>query len=301
MKIAVCFSGQFRTAKDCAPNLKRFFSSDKHEIDFFIHTWGNTSYKNFNCTNIYPQRDRFITDDEINFLKETYNPKAIKIESHSQYIKKFVEKGFGSGLELWYSFYRSIILKKWYERKHNFKYDVVIKIRLDCMFRCFDFDEQMEHILKHPNNTIATHFRYDLNWKNILNTISANDICFVGNSKTMDEYANFFVDKKAYDKLNGPLNCGNDGYGYTQFMHTFYKNIETTRMLSEPFVLRDAYKYLAKEVLDEDSLKKIEELDGFYYTNYKSELDKELYIHTLSKNYNLDLDNFDKKVYLNEN
>lgn len=300
MKIAVCFSGQFRTAKECAPNLKKFLSSNKHEIDFFIHTWDNTSYKNFNGTNVFPQKDRDITEKEIEFLKKTYNPKFIKVESYSTYLEKFVNKGFGAGLELWYSFYKSIILKKWYERKHNFKYDIVIKIRLDCMFKYFDLNEEIKHILKHSTNTIATHFQYDLNWKNILNTISANDICFISNSYVMDKYSNFFVDKRTYDKLNDPLNCDNDGYGYTQFMHTFYKNIETTHMLSEPFVLRDAYKQLAKEELNDTILSKIEELDGFYYTYYKTEPDKKLYIHTLSNEYNSDLDNFDKKIYLNE-
>ena len=52
MKIAVCFSGQFRTAIECAPNLKKFFSSKTHDIDFFIHIWDVTSCKNFNATTI---------------------------------------------------------------------------------------------------------------------------------------------------------------------------------------------------------------------------------------------------------
>ena len=102
MKVAVCFSGQIRTALECAPNLKRYFSSDKHEIDFFIHTWDNTSYKNFNGANIYPQKDRFITKQEVEFLKQTYNPKAIKIESHSEYLKKFVEKGWDEEKQMYY-------------------------------------------------------------------------------------------------------------------------------------------------------------------------------------------------------
>ena len=301
MKVAVCFSGQIRTALECAPNLKRYFSSDKHEIDFFIHTWDNTSYKNFNGTNIYPQKDRFITKQEVEFLKQTYNPKAIKIESHSEYLKKFVEKGFGSGLELWYSFYKSIILKKWYERKYNFKYDIVIKVRLDCMFREFDLDKQIEYIIKYPQNTIATHFQYDLNWKSILTKISANDICFISSSETMEKYANFFIDKRIYDKLNNPIECGNDGYGYTQFMHTFYKNIEVTDMLTEPFVLRYAYKHLAKENLDINILSKMEKLDGFYYGYYKNEPHKEFYIHTIFDKKITNYDDMDNKVYLNEN
>jgi len=300
MKIAVCFSGQFRTAKECTPNLKRYFSSDLHEIDFFIHTWDNTSYKNFNGTNIYPQQDRFITNDEINFLKEVYNPKAIKVESHSNYLKRFVENGFGNGLELWYSFYKSITLKKWYERKYGFKYDIVFKIRPDCMFRLFNLNNEINNIIQYPSNTLASHFKYDENWKNILTQISANDICFISNSKVMDEYAAFFVDKRTYDKKYNPMKCNNGGYGYTQFMHTHYKKLETTNMLIEPFVLRDAYKYLAKGALSDDTLNKIEELDGFYYTYYKTEPDRKLYIHTLLNQYNHNLDNFEKKIYLNE-
>lgn len=301
MKVAVCFSGQIRTAKECAPNLKAFFSSDKHEIDFFIHTWDNTSYKNFNGTNIYPQRDRFITEDEINFLKETYNPKVIKVESHSNYLKRFVENGFGNGLELWYSFYKSIILKKWYERNEKFKYDVVIKIRLDCMFKNIDnFDKHIEHILNTSDNTIATHFRYDSSWRSILNKISANDIFFVSNSKTMDLYSTFFIDKMKYDKITNPSFCKNDGYGYTQYMHTFFKNINPIPAFDEPFVLRDAYKHLAKQELNKECIKKISEADGYYYSYYKLEPEGNFYVYSLFDKYNTNFDDMHNPIYLDE-
>jgi hypothetical protein len=302
MKIAVCFSGQFRTAKECAPNLKAFFSSDKHEIDFFIHTWDNTSYKNFNCTNIYPQRDRFITNNEVDFLKSTYNPKFLKVESHSEYLKKFTNKGYGSGLELWYSFYKSISLKKLYERKHNFKYDLVIKIRLDCMFRKIeDFDKHISYISEYPSNHIATHFRYDTYWKSKLNQITANDIFFIGTSKTIDLYSLFFIDKRIYDKKINPSFCNNDGYGYTQYMHTFFKGIESVQTYDEPFVLREAYKNLSKlDLNDSETIKRIEAMDGYYYSYYKNNNNMKYYVHTLFDKYTFNFDDMENKIYLNE-
>lgn len=302
MKVAVCFSGQIRTANECAPNLKRFFSSKKHEIDFFIHTWDNTSYKNFNGTNIYPQRTRLITSDEIDFLKETYNPKILKIESHLGYLKKYVEKGFGNGLELWYSFYKSIILKRWYERKYNFKYDIVIKLRPDCMFKNVDaFDKHIDYILSKSGNTMATHFRYSSEWTSILNTISANDIFFISNSKTMDSYSTFFIDKMKYDKSINPTYCKNDGYGYTQYMHTFFKNINPIQAFDEPFVLRDAYKHLAKEEISEKCIEKISEADGYYYSYYKLNPNGNFYVYELSNEVSVDFDDMDNLIYLNEN
>jgi hypothetical protein len=117
----------------------------------------------------------------------------------------------------------------------------------------------------------------------------------------MEKYANFFIDKRIYDKVNNPIKCENDGYGYTQFMHTFYKNIEVTKMLTEPFVLRYAYKHLAKENLDINILSKMEKLDGFYYGYYKNEPHKEFYIHTIFDKKITNYDDMDNKVYLNEN
>jgi hypothetical protein len=302
MKIAVCFSGQFRTAKECAPNLKAFFSSDTHEIDFFIHTWDTTSYKNFNGTNIYPQRDRILTQEEIDFLKSTYNPKLLKVESHSEYLKKYTNKGFGSGLELWYSFYKSISLKKLHERKNNFKYDFVIKVRLDCMFRKVNqFDEHINHILKYPSNYIVTHFRYDTNWKSKLNQISANDIFFIGTSKTIDSYSSFFIDKRIYDKKTNPSYCKNDGYGYTQFMHTFFKKIEAVQAYDEPFVLREAYKELASLDLNRlETHEKIELMDGYYYSYYKNDINANYYVYSLFDENTINFDDYENKIYLNE-
>lgn len=301
MKIAVCFSGQLRTALECAPNLRKFFSSNQHEIDFFIHTWDITSYKNFNGTQIYPQRDRIVEDEEIQYLKEIYKPKLIKIENYSNYIKRYTNKGYGNGLELWYSFYKSISLKKYYERKYKFKYDFVIKIRLDCMFRKInEFDKHIELISNASTNSIATHFKYAFNWKTILTTISANDIFFISNSKIMDSYSTFFIDKIKYDKTNNTSYINNEGYGYTQYMHTFFKNINPIDAYDDPFVLRDAYKHLAKEELDTNTLSKIEEADGFYYSYYKNEPDKEFYIHTIFDKDVINFDDINNKIYLNE-
>jgi hypothetical protein len=301
MKIAVCFSGQFRTARECASNLKAFFSSDEHEVDFFIHTWDNTSYKNFNATNIYPRRDRYLTEDDIEFLKETYNPKYIKIESHFDYLKKYVNKGFGNGLELWYSFYKSITLKKLYERKHNFKYDVVIKVRLDCMFANETFENHINLVKNSTDNTIFTHFSYGLNWKNHLKDITANDIYFISTSQTMDEYAKFFVDKMNYDKNNPTSICENDGYGYTQNMHTFFKKLEAKRCYDNPFVLRDAYKELAKLSFDDDNtFLKMEAADGYYYTHYKTIPNQKCFVKTLPNEYRINLDDMYNKIYLDE-
>ena len=74
--IAVCLSGQSRTWSTAKENILNYFDvkinthkNCKINVDFFIHTWDNTSYKNFNGTNIYPQKDRFITKQEIKFLK----------------------------------------------------------------------------------------------------------------------------------------------------------------------------------------------------------------------------------------
>lgn len=43
MKIAVCLSGQLRTAPYCAPIIRRYFES--HNPDYFLHTWSHDNWR----------------------------------------------------------------------------------------------------------------------------------------------------------------------------------------------------------------------------------------------------------------
>ena len=52
MKIAVCFSGQIRTAVENFINIKNFLGDIYNDCDFFMHCWDDCSYKTYNLSNI---------------------------------------------------------------------------------------------------------------------------------------------------------------------------------------------------------------------------------------------------------
>ena len=43
MRIAVCFRGQLRTGVEASKNLIHLFGDYFKDIDFFVHTWDNTT------------------------------------------------------------------------------------------------------------------------------------------------------------------------------------------------------------------------------------------------------------------
>jgi predicted nucleotidyltransferase len=115
MKIAVCFSGQLRTANHAASNLLRFFGNLFNDIDFYVHTWDINQYKPYyNIRHQEPPEK--IEPLEFEIFKEIYNPKRMVIEKYSN-----------MNIPLFYSFSRSVELIEG-------DYDVVIKLRPDIIF-----------------------------------------------------------------------------------------------------------------------------------------------------------------------
>ena len=129
MKIAVCLSGQVRTAVENFPNIKNFLGDVYNDCDFFMHCWNDCSYKTYNLSNI---RKKPYKESKTKFEKiyELYSPQKMQIDNPD------IEYGYNickfMGIEpLWYSFLKSIQYKQQYELDNNFEYDYVIKLRYD--------------------------------------------------------------------------------------------------------------------------------------------------------------------------
>ncbi len=149
MRIAVCFSGQWRTGNYCYENLKQFFGILYPYCDFFIHTWDINKQKCYNLSNVFSKETK-LTSNDINEIKNKYNPKKIIVDDYQIAYKELVKYEpllyttvniFDIVQPLWYSFYKSIQLKNEYEIDNGFKYDYVIKLRPD--------------ILLHPNRRLS--------------------------------------------------------------------------------------------------------------------------------------------------
>ena len=187
MKIALLLCGHLRTYEKTFTSLSQYIPNFD-TLDIFIHTWNKISSNKEDKINlnhikkIYNIKDCIIEDQSEIVLDNIYSSNEIKGQKY-QYI----------------SFYKSNLLKKSYEDKHNFKYDLVIKLRPDCLLK------QILNVNKIINTEVIYLFgRLENNSNNYLypscnksfqityeNKISALnvrafDILIIANSKNMD-------------------------------------------------------------------------------------------------------------------
>lgn len=122
-KMAVCISGEVRTAIEAYPSFKSFFEGK--DIDVFIHTWNKTVVKTKTMTEpIIVIED----DDKINKIIELYQPKKILVEEP-------IETGpYESFSRMFYSIMMANQLRIDYELENDCLYEWVVKYRFDVLF-----------------------------------------------------------------------------------------------------------------------------------------------------------------------
>lgn len=200
MRIAVCFSGQWRTGNYCYENLKQFFGILYPYCDFFIHTWDINKQKCYNLSNVFSKETK-LTSNDVNEIKNKYNPKKIIVDDYQIAYKELIKYEpllytnvniFDIVQPLWYSFHKSIQLKNEYEIDNGFKYDYVIKLRPD--------------ILLHPNRRLSQDIEM---YKNELDsgefyienlirdysidTHTIDDVYFLSNSESMNIASEYYL------------------------------------------------------------------------------------------------------------
>lgn len=205
MKIAVCFSGQPRTWERCVSSIKRFLECNpSFEYSFFGHTWTQNSWKVSQGKRQFKYfHEPLRKDDLYKKLTTAYDFEELIIDS--PYIEKpnepELKKLCKTGAELasnnkrpttWnsmsYSAMMSNFLKQRYEDKHDMKFDMVIKLRLD---QCFD--------PTYPFNTyLGPQFREDVLYceemlfRREFMLQSINDVYYFGSSRVMDIVDTFY-------------------------------------------------------------------------------------------------------------
>ena len=181
MKIAVCLSGQLRGWKLGYANQKWFWStanSSKVQVDYFAHTW---TYSTDRAGVSQPYVTRDIAVEEFREFASLFGTKKALLDSKQQ--NTFYSNDHWTGL--FYSFIKSLILKREYEIENNFEYDVVIKSRPDVVF-------SPRLLCKLPNiledSVIFTTHGGAMNME--FNMQNFNDCVFLSNSYTMDMLIN---------------------------------------------------------------------------------------------------------------
>lgn len=181
IRVALCLSGHLRTYVQVADSIKKYLI-DALDCDVFIHTWDKIGFSRYDGdTN---ERD---TNNELDIINELFKPKSIVVENSKptvNNIDKYLTRSISreSPLNVFGMYYKIKManeLKKEYEEKNNFIYDLVIRSRADLMFLSYipKFELENTELLWIPN--------FDM-WG------GTNDQFAFSSSKNMDIYSSLY-------------------------------------------------------------------------------------------------------------
>jgi hypothetical protein len=258
MKIAICFSGQVRTGIENYQNIREILSDIYADCDFFIHTWDFCQYKSYNLSRI-SKKPAVETVEKFEKFKELYSAKKMVVDGkHADYINTRLH-----GIQpLWYSFWKSVELKKQYELENNFKYDYVIKFRPDLVLNRHTSAELLNEIITTKQNQFKLAQWYHSNNLIEKNTPLSTDVFFIAKSDEMDIAANYiwFLMKQ--------FRCNRE---YVNLI--FYLKNENIECLPLSYVdrymlLRDDFvKNGVLELNKSEMLESIDIMEAYYYSS----------------------------------
>jgi hypothetical protein len=211
MKIAICFSGQIRRAVDSSINILNFIEGC--EVDYFIHTWDiNDGKRFFGDERIDPEYTHINRVELNDYIKinRIYKPKKTKVDLYEDYCQELLKNGEAIA-PMWYSWYESISLKREYEKENNFQYDVVIKMRLDCIYdpsmRLKNIIDENISSIKNDIFLVDTVTKFDDNYDRMI-----HDVIFMSKSDIMDKASLFYKYIISSGKERGTYHTVFDSY-----------------------------------------------------------------------------------------
>ena len=200
MKVAVCFSGGVRNFKDTFPYFEKNFI-EIYNPDVFVYGVQNIDGSVQNIKDI----------------ESLYKPKKLVINT-DEFYEDDVFKNHISNPTLkcmYHNVHQSNLMKKDYEEKNSFIYDVVLRARFDTfLVRPIEEDE--------INSLIDDEILTTRDWCGFNPDRFVCDFFAFGNSQTMDKYSETILNRNLFD-TQLTMNNGEDVLGY----HLRKKNIKT--------------------------------------------------------------------------
>lgn len=194
MKSALLLHGHMRTFDKCFPELEKNLLS-KYSPDIFIHTWNLLDSTTASWYKGETSESSYVNEDEI---IKTYNPKNIIVEAQRMpdETNKLINSSNLFGFSCMYeSLSKSCDLKSQYEKKNEFKYDLVIKIRPDIFlqseFPTFEINELERYDIFIAGNKKNSHPKS-------IDDYLAVDIINAGKSENMDKTCDLYYNIKSY-------------------------------------------------------------------------------------------------------
>lgn len=216
MKIAICFSGGIRSFLTCYPSIFKNVVMPLNP-DIFFHLWSQPIYKNYDASfnNFKFQEDECSQQKVYEILNQENKVKDFVIDEYSEDWQDYIikncidpdiinkldqkDKDYAiSAICMYYKIQKANDLKINYENKNNFKYDLVIRARLDFIwnqqFKLEDFSFNNNEII-----LIKDSYCTKAKWE-------GNDKFFASNSYNMDKICDLYKNIKYFHtELNIPL------------------------------------------------------------------------------------------------
>lgn len=216
-RIAICFSGQPRTWRNCVKTWKENLFPD-YDVDVFCHIWDFNTLPNSITVGSLPNEVK-VEQSELDELLAVLKPKKFKIESSKEFTT--VDSGqrvldpsmtqFNGGTKIpsfrsqYYGIMQAARLKRQYEIENDFQYDIVVRMRYDAFFtnpitQEFTFDKRIDQY-----NMYCIHYSWTCN----TNRGRVGDIFWYAASETYDIIADYYLnishlDPNCYRNLEGP-------------------------------------------------------------------------------------------------
>lgn len=205
MKLAICVSGQPRGLPLASEQIKNFLiapNQHDYDIDVFVHAWFDEEEAGQNFVSAQPGQNGkvgIVHPDTEDILLNVLNPTDIIVEPPAEFtfaddLKQAptaVQRNLAS---MFYSLYIADVLRRRHERKHDFTYDVVIRVRHDLWYynTPIHFVEYQESV---DDGFVCTSKRFQderMN-PNFHGGYTLTDIFVFGSSEVMTDLSNTYL------------------------------------------------------------------------------------------------------------
>lgn len=222
MKIALCISGSLRNFKDTYYSFKEYLLKH-HNVDVFFYGLENKENKEKNKIDLY----------------NLYAPKLCVVNNNKWYeqlniSKKYYFSNVANSMYAFFNIYKCNELKKEYEIKNNFVYDLVLRCRTDY----FWFRSLTDQELNLAKSNVLTPEEWSFKG---VNSFARSDVFAIGNSKLMDQYSSMFNFIEEYTKkiqYHPESICG------YHLMTNSIPNIEVKRCVVFEYPCKQLEKYI---------------------------------------------------------
>ena len=174
-------------------NIKNYFEDTdsichfkgKIEVDYFMHCWDTNTWRHPHRPREFKPHNHKHSDYEK--IVNAYNMKSAMLEEYND------DDFILAWDPLFYSFAKSVALKRQYELDNDFEYDLVIKARLDTVYN-------PEYKFPYANQYVNQRTVYApleiMQFPSEFNYWNFDDVIFYGHSNTMDIVADIYKSSK---------------------------------------------------------------------------------------------------------